>query len=203
MLEQLSPTLPPDFIISFKDGLLRPLTERSFTLSGFTCEYFKGHHVVIQPTGQVQRAARAWGRTWRADENIGNINKDDLYDILSNEPPTVIPLDFREEMQRKYHIMNVSSPVIEHDLADVASVAAGGMGDLSDPDEVDLTRVHPAALLKRVPLLRFNSLIKEMKYEPERYRLRIGKEASLLFDTETFEIHILSPLETQIISVEA
>jgi len=203
ILERLSPTLPLGFITSFKDGLLRPIAERSFTLSGFTCEYFKGHHVVIQPTGKVQRAARAWGRTWRADESVGNINHDDLYDILSNEPPTLVPLDFSEEMQRKYHIKDVTTVVVGHDLMDVEAVATGGKGDLSDPEEVDQTRIRPAALLNKVPLLRYDSLLTGVSRDPQRYRLRSGEDASLLFDTETFEIHILSPIEAQTISAEA
>jgi hypothetical protein len=197
-VEGLSQVLPADFIISFKDGLLRPIVERSFTLSGFTCEYFKGHHLVIQPDGNVQRAARGWGRTWRADECIGNVNQTDLHDILTNEPPTLIPLEFTEETRRKYRLMDVSQAVIDGDLADVASVREGHEGDLSDPDVIDWSRVYPSALLPQAPLLRLESLARGFAADPGRYRLRQSDDdAALLFDAQNFEIHVLSNSEVE------
>lgn len=202
-MEDLVPHLPADFIISFKDGLLRPVSERSFTLSGFTCEYFKGHHIVIQPDGKVQRAARAWGRTWRADECIGNINDASLHQILLNESATVVPFEFREEMQRKYHIMEATPETLNSDLADVSSVKAGQRGNLAEPGEIARARIHPAALLDSIPLPRFPALRDEAARNPGRYRLRNIEDAALLFDTETFEIHVLSPYEAEAMDLRA
>lgn len=198
-LRRITPELPPGFILSFKDGLLRPITERSFTLSGFTCEYFKGHHLVVQPTGKVHRAARAWGRTWRANECIGDINESELDDILHNEPPTLVPFDLQQEMQRKYHIQGASPQVVSRDLAHVGEVASGRDGDVSAQREVDTARIHPAALLGRYPLPRLGELRARARTEAHRFRVRRQGDVSLLFDTISFEIHVLSPEENDLI----
>jgi hypothetical protein len=202
-MDDLVPRLPAEFIISFKDGLLRPVAERSFTLSGFTCEYFKGHHVVIQPDGKVQRAARAWGRTWRADECIGNINDTSLHKILLNEPDTLVPFAFREEMQRKYHIMEATRETVHNDLADVSSVQAGRGGNLLEPAEISRARIDPAVLVGTIPLPRYPALRAEAARNPRRYRLRSIDGAALLFDTVTFEIHVLSRREAEALQVWA
>jgi len=70
------------------------------------------------------------------------------------------------------------------------------LSDLASVATTDASWAHPAAALGS-PLLSLGELARQVRDEPGRFRVRADERATLLFDTNTFILRVLSPEEAE------
>lgn len=197
-VDRIVPTLPDNFKLVFNDILIALPPVRSLPITGFV-ERYKGWHFVIRPDGEVDILVKAWGRSWRENEVLGNIKYEKLIDLIDrtkDQRKMVAMSQFErsEELRRKYHFMKPDRNEIEKDRADVRAVEKG----LSEPvylslknkKEVNLDNQDDIFLLS-LPT-EFSEIQKMIQSDPQRYRLRKEKDFGFLFDRETFNLTLLT-----------
>lgn len=216
-VEALRQQLPDWFHLRFNDILVQGHNEKTIPMHIFV-EGFKGWHVVIRPDGKVNGAVRAWGRTWRENETLGNIQDLSLADILNGRQAEFQALaqhrySLEEEIQRKFHL-NATDELIANDLANIHSVEEGttpGMAEIARPQVATSAAVEQAgsptksyagtALLAPAASGLLASLQKQISADPQRFRIRHEPNfGGLLFDRTTFDLTVLNPAETNQLS---
>ncbi len=198
-VNRLALTLPQDFTLVFNDILIYPPDTRSLPINSFG-ERFKGWHFVIRPDGKVNVAVRAWGRSWRENETLGNIKEKKLTEIMEKtvalrELVVGEQFDPVEETRRKFHLDNPAEKEIESDRADVKSVEEGTAEpiysrlDASKQDRTDSEYEN----IFYLPLPNtLQEISRTISSQPNRYRLRKERGFGFLFDRQTFNITILT-----------
>lgn len=198
-VEELSQRLPAEFILKFNDVLVNGLEGRQMSLQAFT-EFAKGWYVVVRPGGEVNASVRAWGRSWRRNETVGNINNqgmDQLLDIYRERRELFVSskFDSEEERRRKFHLGSITDQQIATDVNAVKSVDGGEEvsyeESVEDKDDgiADILDIDNYGLL--------NLLLQEVAQNPGRFRLRAKDNFGLLFDTVTFNVTVLNSFETK------
>jgi len=196
-IAKISTILPEGFLIAFHDSLVNGLPSRYMPISTFT-EKFKGWHIVIRPTGLVTMSVRAWGRSWRVNETIGNINHTPLSEILegySDKVKSALQTKFsqEEEMKRKFHLKNVSELVVLKDMEDVQNIEKDNLvivDQSAQESNPNFTYVIPSVLGVDLQALQTS-----IKTNLDRYRFRREDGFGLFFDTVTFNVYILNKEE--------
>ncbi len=197
-VDRIVPTLPNEFKLVFNDILISLPPVRSLPITGFV-ERYKGWHFVIRPSGEVDVLVKAWGRSWRENEMLGNIKYEKLADLINrtkDQREMVVTSQFErnEELKRKYHFMDPNRIEIEKDKADVQAVEDG----LTEPVYQSLERNKESNLDNQdyiflLPLpTAFAEIQKMIQFDPQRYRLRKEKDFGFLFDRETFNLTLLT-----------
>lgn len=201
-VDHLAPTLPKDFKLVFNDILIGPPSVRSLSITAFV-ERYKGWHFAIRPNGEVNALVRAWGRSWRENETLGNIKEEKMADLIERtktqrEAVVKSQFDHQEELSRKYHLSNPDKIAIESDRADVRAVESG----LAEPIYTQLTNSETKDEAEKyddiflLPLPdTFESIRKSMEANPNRFKSRKEKNFGFLFDSETFNITLLTKEE--------
>lgn len=175
----------PQMAVLFNDELVRPLESRTMGIHQFT-ENWKGWHRIVRPDGDVRTQIRAWGRTWRRDESLGNINQQSLSRILS-EPVHVDAFTRAEEVARKFQIGTDASTILA-DLADIHAVE-------------NRQTIWPASpVLGSVPVpaplgIDVTDLADRVRQAHKNFRLREEDGFALLFNTRSHEVHVLTDTE--------
>ncbi|MFG1796721.1 radical SAM protein [Nocardia sp. NPDC049149] len=173
----------PEVALLFNDELVHPLTSRTMGIHQFT-ENWKGWHRIVRPDGDVRTQIRAWGRTWRTDESIGNLNSAPLSHILRAPAQQVSAFTRTEEVARKFRI-GADAPLILTDIHDVGAVERGARA-APVPDLAGDIPV-PSALGVDV-----DELGHTVRRCPSRYRLREDEDGfALLFNTHSHQVHVL------------
>ena len=195
-VQRMAAQLPIKLV--FNDSMVGGIASRTMPINTFT-EWAKGWHVIIRPDGKVKTSIRAWGRTWRANEVLGDVNEQPLVEILAGFSERVshrVAGHFagEEERRRKFHL-GATAHSIQSDLADVRTVEAGGQGErlLETETSVDLIAL---------PLgLDLDALAAAVIATPANYRLREEDGFAFLFDGTTFEVSILTSKESERIAL--
>lgn len=175
----------PQMAILFNDELVHPLNSRTMGIHQFT-ENWKGWHRIVRPDGDVRTQIRAWGRTWRSDESLGNINQQSLSRILS-APVQVSAFTRTEEVARKFQIAADASTILA-DLAEIHAVE-------------NRQTVRPTGpVLDTVPVpdslgIDVADLSEHVSRSPRDFRIREENGFAMLFDTQSHEIHVLTDTE--------
>lgn len=200
MVDKMSNNIPKNFILRFNDSLVMGIPSRTMTMQTFS-EKFKGWHVVIRPTGEVKTSVRAWGRTWRDDEVMGNVHQENLSNIFLDYRTIVseaLQKQFSpdEEQKRKFHL-GTDIKTISLDLEDVQSVNKGGIGTHT----INVNDTNSATInINQLPLgVDLNSLAKEVVQNSSHYIIKKEDGFFILFDTVTFDISILTQDEKRMI----
>lgn len=182
----------PQMAVLFNDELVHPLEARTMGIHQFT-ENWKGWHRIVRPDGDVRTQIRAWGRTWRTDETIGNIYQQSLSRILS-ERVHISAFTRAEEVARKFQL-DADASLIVADRSDIDNVEYG-----------HATRPL-GAVLDDVPVptalgVNLADLKERVQQAPDRYRVRPEDGFALLFNTRSHEIHMLTDTEYRSLSPE-
>lgn len=195
-VDQIAPNLPDDFDLVFNDILINRCETRSLSTNLFG-ERYKGWHFVVRPDGKVNIAVRAWGRSWRENETLGNLKEEPLTRIMDRtaELRRVIVderFDAEEEKGRKFHLNNPSTLQIELDRSDVKLVESGSTKSIYEglPEPLRNEANYEEAFylnLKNSP----KRIAGMLASDPERYRLRNEDGFGFLFDRQSFNITML------------
>lgn len=123
LLEKTRIGLPSDFYLYFNDILVYGPESRIIPLNLLT-EYLKGYHLVIRPDGQTRTSIRAWGRSWRQHEVLGNINDRSLNEIIKIYRKKLdlwleTEYNLEEELRRKFHLPRATPKEISLDISQV------------------------------------------------------------------------------------
>jgi sulfatase maturation enzyme AslB (radical SAM superfamily) len=195
-VDRIIPNLPDDFSLIFNDILINKSRTRSLSTNSFG-EKYKGWHFVVRPDGKVNVAVRAWGRSWRENETLGNLKEESLAEMIertSDLRKIVVDKKFEsdEERRRKFHLGDLSKSEIEGDRQDVKFVESGNVKPIyeklknTNDDECENDEIF------YLPLQDSPQKIAEMLISrPERYRLRSEDGFGFLFDRQTFNITML------------
>jgi len=205
-VEAMQPNLPTDFKLRFGDTLINGFHSRELPIHLFV-EGFKGWQVHVRPDGLVKGHTKVWGRNWRTDEVLGDLNHDSMGTILADYPNNVCgDVDNRytmdEEAARKFHLTDDVDDVKAEDDADMERYADGsqpsGNDDLSESQFGNGTKVAEQLIegMDFTEATAFESKLPQIQADPNRYRLRTEHDFGLLFDTETFDVVILTENET-------
>lgn len=188
-VEQMHQQLPTGFRLRFNDTLIRAPRSRTMSLYQLS-ETWKGWHVVVRPDGDVRSAVRAWGRSWRADETLGNLADTDLTAILESRAGIAVPFARNEEVARKFHL-GANLPLIVADQADVASAESHALTE--PPAATGDSGAGPAA----APTLgvELPRLADAVRRDPRRFRLRAEDGFAMLFDTRSHDVNLLNSEE--------
>lgn len=205
-IDQLQAQLPAGFILRFNDILIHGMNQRTMSLQSFT-EGFKGWHTVVRPTGAVNMSVRAWGRSWRNNEALGNIKQQSLVEIVhatAQERAQLVRNRFslETERQRKFHL-HAPNDLIAADMQAVQTVEAGELMSGDDGDSSGSEQLHGGIISQQwldTPLCEdLVKLQQQILQEPSRYRLRQELDFDLLFDRVTFDVTVLNEQEKQVI----
>lgn len=201
-VDSISRTLPSDFKLVFNDILINLPLARSLSITAFV-ERYKGWHFSIRPNGKVDVLVKAWGRSWRENETLGNIKEERMVDLIERtkiqrEAIVKSQFDHNEELRRKYHFDNPDNLAVESDKADVQAVENG----LTEPIYTELANKeiqveenkYDDIFLLPLPNT-FKSIRKSIETNSGRFRLRKEKDFGFLFDRETFNITLLTKKE--------
>ncbi|MFD0361341.1 radical SAM protein [Nocardia sp. GCM10030253] len=192
MVEQVAEEVPQVAVL-FNDGLVHPLGSRTMGIHQFT-ENWKGWLRIVRPDGDVRTQIRAWGRTWRSDENVGNVNESSLAQILRAPTQQVSAFTRAEEVARKFHI-GADAPLILTDLHDINAVERGVLA--APVQEVAEDIPVPAALG-----VSLDDLSHRARQTPSQYRIREEDGFAFLFNTRSHEVHVLTAQEYLSIATE-
>ncbi len=191
MVEQIAAEVP-EMAVLFNDELVHPLATRTMGIHQFT-ENWKGWHRIVRPDGEVRTQIRAWGRTWRADETIGNINRHTLTHILDQPTQQVSAFTRTEEIARKFQL-GADAGLILADRSDIEAIEHGWA---AAPTQ-QLTDDIPVPMPLGIGL---GDLGRRIRQTPERFRIRHEQGFALLFNTRSHELHVLTDDENR--SLEA
>lgn len=198
MVEDLKPKLSPHFMLRFNDVLVNGPEGRIMPLQTFT-ELVKGWHVVVRPNGDVSAFVRAWGRSWRQNEILGNIHRESIKSLINKYRAKRNELlgsafDKNEEVKRKFHIKDVTEREILNDVRDVVKTEkkeksihlSKGIGENGDEIEKLLSIDDSTAIKEATEIA---------KIDPRKWRVREEENFGFVFDTETFDVTILNKVE--------
>ncbi|WP_081594111.1 radical SAM protein [Nocardia brasiliensis] len=187
LTEQIA-TEVPEIAVLFNDELVHPLATRTMGIHQFT-ENWKGWHRIVRPDGEVRTQIRAWGRTWRAEETIGNLNRHTLTHILDQPAQQVSAFTRTEEVARKFQL-GADAGLILTDLSDITAIEHG---QAATPT-AQLTDEIPVP----TPLgIAVNDLGRRIRQAPESFRIRHEQGFALLFNTRSHELHVLTDHENR------
>lgn len=195
-VDQIAPTLPHDFDLIFNDILINKSETRSLSTNLFG-ERYKGWHFVVRPDGKVNVAVRAWGRSWRENETLGNLKEEPLTTIMDRtaELRRVIVnerFEPEEEKRRKFHLNDPSNPQIELDKLDVSLVESGSAKLIYENSHEP---IRDGANYEEVFYLNLSDSPKKiaemLASNSKRYRLRKEDGFGFLFDRQSFNITML------------
>ncbi|MDP3900175.1 MAG: radical SAM protein [bacterium] len=194
-VEAISRSLPDGYLVAFNDSLVNGLRSRYMTLQIFT-EQFKGWHIVIRPTGQVNTSVNGWGRSWRAVAMIGDINQAPLSQLIQGYSATInealrTQFSHSEEIRRKFHVSATQEDV----LSDITDVRCTETGFGTDTCDAQISRQADEIVLPAALGINLDDLKILIAANPDRYRLRREDGFWLLFDTTTFNVCILNNQE--------
>lgn len=199
-VNSLQTQLPESFILRFNDILINGPEGHTISLSAFT-EGFKGWHLVVKPNGDVKTAVKAWGRSWRDNETIGNIRNENLTQIITQtgtKRDSIARNKFalEEERKRKFHLGSISQQEIQKDVERVKLTESGEM-PLLNPEAKPKREATEVSDYEPIFYLPFPGSLAEVanliKNQPGRYRVRSESEFGFLFDRTTFNITLFRP----------
>lgn len=189
---------PSQFLLVFNDTLVNEMTSRTLNMHKFV-ERFKGWLTIVRPDGNVRTNICTWGRTWRFDETLGNINETPLTRIFDGYGPKVTNwLQHRftteEEVTRKFHIGD-NIELIQQDIAEVGASNQDVAVAISEREYEELDEI----VIGHLPLFDYGQTLDAFKpiFTANRgqYRLRKENGFGFLFDTVTSKVSILSEEE--------
>jgi MoaA/NifB/PqqE/SkfB family radical SAM enzyme len=193
----LRPQLPPDFILEFNDELIGNPTSRRMPINEFTVK-FKGWNLVVRPNGDVSMSVRAWGRSWRGNETVGNIANQPLTEIIAGAIPLTremvlhrLPEDV--EVRRKFHLDGITPEEIEADTHNVADAESTEVPlYVYNNDKFGDTATDEYDPIFTLPLPEsIDTIVESLHRSPDRYRLRTEDGFGFLFNTETYTTTVL------------
>ena len=204
-VEQMKQNLPVDFKLRFGDTLVRGFDSREVPIHLFV-EGFKGWQIHIRPDGLVKGHTKVWGRNWRTDEILGNINETSLATIMEDYGDKVqgdvkSRFSLQEEVARKFHI---GDHVEEAVALDTRDMAANDDDKLNTPesgiqtvtDDVNTGNRVAEELTGHMNITSSSQVVEEVVdnliTQPERYRFRAEKGFGFFFDRATFDMILLT-----------
>lgn len=195
MVEDLKPKLSPYFTLRFNDVLINGPEGRTIPLQTFT-EFVKGWHVAVRPSGDVNAFVRVWGRSWRQNETLGNIHRANIRALINRYKAKrnillASAFDKNEEVKRKFHIKGVTEREILNDVKDVATAEKKG-GGIYDSEKIRENSDEIGELLNINDSTTIKSITEIAKTNPERLRAKEEENFGFVFDTETFDVTILT-----------
>ncbi|WP_378733957.1 radical SAM protein [Nocardia brasiliensis] len=178
----------PEIAVLFNDELVHPLATRTMGIHQFT-ENWKGWHRIVRPNGEVRTQIRAWGRTWRADETIGNLNRHTLSHILDQPAQQVSAFTRTEEVARKFHL-GADAGLILADLGDINAIEHGQAAAPAQQLADDIPLPVPLGIA-------VHDLGHRIRQTPDNFRIRQEQRFALLFNTRSHELHVLTDDENR------
>jgi MoaA/NifB/PqqE/SkfB family radical SAM enzyme len=185
---------PSKFLLIFNDTLINETTSRTMNMHKFV-ERFKGWLTIIRPDGNVRTNICTWGRTWRFDETLGNINETSLQQILEGYGPIVTNwllhrFTTKEEVTRKFHIGG-DDALIKQDIDEVDAANKNYALSISEREQNQLDDI----IIDHLPLFDDETLENfQLTLEANRgkYRFRAESKFAFMFDTITSKVSILT-----------
>lgn len=185
---------PSKFLLVFNDTLINKTTSRTINMHKFV-ERFKGWLTIVRPDGNVRTNICTWGRTWRFDETLGNINETSLHQILEGYGPIVTNwllhrFTTEEEVTRKFHIGG-DDALIQQDIEEVDAANKNNALSISEREQNQLDDI----IIDHLPLFDDEALENfqlAFRANRERYRLRAESGFAFMFDTITSKVSILT-----------
>lgn len=203
-VEKMTPNLPFDFKLRFGDTLIRGFDNREVPIHLFV-EGFKGWQIHIRPDGLVKGHTKVWGRNWRTDEVLGNINETSLAEVMNGYEEKVrgdvqSRFSMQEEVARKFHIGDHTEEITVLDTRDMDANEDGNIGNdnsISQTNNYDQIGSKVAQeLTDRMNIATSPQIIRDVVYhlitQPERYRFRNENGFGFFFDRETFDMVLLT-----------
>ncbi|WP_029892922.1 radical SAM protein [Nocardia brasiliensis] len=193
MVEQIA-TEVPEIAVLFNDELVHPLATRTMGIHQFT-ENWKGWHRIVRPDGEVRTQIRAWGRTWRTPETIGNLRHQKLSQILEEPIQQVSAFTRAEEVARKFRL-DANAGLILADLDDINATENG-------EDATQTPQTFVADVPVPTPLgIGLDDLAGRIRETPDQFRIREEEGFTLLFNTHSHEVHVLTDGENRSLTQE-
>lgn len=198
-VDEIKARFPSEFTLMFNDVLISGPESRTMSLQTFT-EFAKGWHVVVRPNGKVNTSVRAWGRSWRQDEELGDINSQGMAQVLNvyKERRRMIAssrFEPNEERGKKFHLGQITDQQIIVDIGNVKSVESGETVVYEGTTAVKEGGV--AEILNMDNRESLGLLTQDVTQDPSRFRLRIEDDFGFLFNTVTFNITVLNLSEAK------
>jgi len=202
-VDEMQAKVPRDFKLRFGDTLINGFKSRELPIHLFV-EGFKGWQVHLRPDGLVKGHTKVWGRNWRTDEVLGDLNTNTMSSILSGYSDKVggdveSRFSLNEEASRKFHLTDEVGVVKSLDDNDMANHQNDGVNSHQRRDASEKIGASVAdQLISGMDFdeeSAFKAKLPDIIADPNRYRLRNELDFGLLFDTKTFDIIILTQQE--------